>query len=443
MKANRKKAVAIVSVATMLSALPLLSACSNGGGANAGGGNGDETKGGKSKDPVELVFYSPQAPRTVEQFMKERGNDIQAKFPDYKITFVPYAKGTETADLIASGQPIDIVMSTTSTINEIVDYGLQYDISELIKKHKYDLSRLEPSVVQFMRDYSGGGMYGLPVSSDIFTLFYNKNLFDKFGVPYPQEGATWDDIYDLAKKMTRIDGGTQYYGLTMSVSHMLNNNQMSAPFYDPKTNTVMLEDDKFKTVVNQLSRFFQIAGNDKAATLMSKWQDYFRKDQVAAMMAWYGVGLLDTPVDFQWDVISMPYFKEAMGVAPQFVPSYMEIASISKHKDEAFEVLAYLTSDEYQLKKSKEGVQTVLKSQEVRKAFAQNQQTYSGKNLKPYNPDKAAAITPKDKLSSIASGKAYTAFQKIATGQSDVNTALREAAEAAKQEIEAARVKAK
>ncbi|RKN72988.1 ABC transporter substrate-binding protein [Paenibacillus ginsengarvi] len=429
---------------TVLSASTILAACSGGSGSGSGANNEQAQTSGtqaKSKEPVELVFYSPQSGRTVEQFMKERGNDIQAKFPNYKIKFVQYAKGTETADLIASGQPLDIIMSTTSTINEIVDFGLQYDISGLIKNSKYDLGRLEPSVVQFMKDFSGGGMYGLPVSTDIFTLFYNKNLFDKFGVTYPKEGSSWDEIYELAKKMTLIDGGTQYYGLTMSVSHMLNNNQLSAPNYDPKTDKVTIEEDKYKSVMNQFSRFFTLAGEDKAKDMMSKWQDLFRKDQTAAMMAWYGVGLLDTPVGFEWDVISMPYFKEAPNVAPQYVPSYMEIASISKHKEEAFEVLAYLTSDEYQMKKSKEGVQTVLNNPDVRKAFAQNQESYKGKNLKPYAPEKAAAITPKDKFSSIAGGKAYTAFQKVVSGQSDLNSALREAAEAAKQEIEAAKVK--
>jgi ABC-type glycerol-3-phosphate transport system substrate-binding protein len=92
-------------------------------------------KAAAKKEPVEIIFYSPLAPRTVEQFMTERGNDIQAKFPNYKISFIPYAKGSETAELIAAGQSVDIIMSTTTTINELVKHGLQYDMSELIKKH--------------------------------------------------------------------------------------------------------------------------------------------------------------------------------------------------------------------------------------------------------------------------------------------------------------------
>ncbi|CAG7632414.1 hypothetical protein PAESOLCIP111_03377 [Paenibacillus solanacearum] len=413
-------------------------ACSGTGPAKEAGGQAD--KPAATKEPVDIIFYSPLAPRTVEQFMKERGDDIQAKFPQYRIQFIPYAKGTETADLIAAGQTVDIIMSTTTTINELVKYGLQYDMTELIKKHKYDLNRLEPSLVRFMKEYSEGGMYGLPVSVSTFNLVYNKSVFDKFGVPYPKEGMTWDEVYELAKKLTRTEGGLQYYGLTMSVPHMLNINQLSAPYYDLKTNKVLLEEDKFKAVVGNYARFYQLAG-DKAGDMITQWQNVFVKDQTAAMMVYYASFTLETKFDFDWDVISMPYFKEAMGVAPQYTPSYMEIAANSKHKDEAFEVLTYLTSDEYQMKQSRQGIMTSLKNPDVKKAFAQGSDILKGKNIKAYAPDQAALITPKDQLSGIAGSKATSFFKNIVTGQSDINTALRDAAEAARKEIETARVK--
>jgi ABC-type glycerol-3-phosphate transport system substrate-binding protein len=291
-----------------------------------------------------------------------------------------------------------------------------------------------------MKDYSGGGMYGLPVTVSTFNLMFNKNIFNKFGIPYPKEGMTWDEIYEVAKKLTRMEGGTQYYGLTMSVPHMFNINQLSAPYYDPNTNKVLLEEEKFKSVVNNYARFYQLAG-DKAGEMITKWQDYFRKDQTAAMMVYYASYTLENQFDFDWDVISMPYFKEAMGVAPQYTPSYMEIASSSKHKDEALEVLTYITSDEYQLMQSKKGNMTALKNPAVKNAFAQDAAALKGKNIKAYTPEKAALITPKDPLSGIAGGKAQNAFKSIVTGEMDVNTALRQAAEAARKDIETAKIK--
>lgn len=395
----------------------------------------------KNKEPVEIVFYSPLAGRTPEQFMKENGNAIKEKFPHVTVKFIPYAKGTETVDLLSSGQAIDIIISSTSTINELVDYKLQYDISDLIKKYKYDLNRLEPSSVQFMRDYAGGGMYGLPVRSNTFLMFYNKDLFDKFGVAYPKEGATWDDIYDLAKKMTRTDGGVQYFGLTTSYSHMITNNQLAVPSYDTKTNKIMIEDDKFKAVVTNFSRFYQLAGNEYANDLLTKHADLFMKDQRAAMYAYYGSHLLSTPVSFNWDIVSMPYFKDAMGVAPQQSPAYFSIAGMSKNKDQAFEIIAYLTSDEYQLMQSKEGTIPTVLNAGIKSAYAQSQQAYAGKNINAFFSGKAAPISNKDKLNGIAANQVNTAFKEIVTGAKDVNTALRDAAEAARKLIDAEKAK--
>jgi multiple sugar transport system substrate-binding protein len=438
MKKGYAKSIGTVTAAVLLASLA--AAC---GGGDTAGKEGAQPAGEvpARKEPVEIVFYSPNAGRTPEQFMSENGNDIKQKFPHVTVKFVQFGKGTETADLLSSGQPIDIIISSTSTINELVNYQLQYDISGLIKTYKYDLSRLEPSSVQFMRDYANGGMYGLPVRTNTFNLFYNKDLFDKFGVAYPKEGSTWDEIYDLARKLTRVDGGVQYFGLTTSYSHMITNNQLSVPAYDTKTDKVMIEDDKFKAVVSNFSRFYQIAGNEYVNDLLTKHLALFEKDERAAMYAYYGSQMLTSPATFNWDVISMPSFKETMGTAPQQSPAYFSIAGMSKYKEQAFEILAYLTSDEFQLKQSKEGTIPTVKSADVKSAYAQNQKAYTGKNIKSFFPEKSAPISNKDKYNGIASGKANTAFQEIATGKKDVNTALRDAAEAARKEIDAEKKK--
>lgn len=434
---NRKCLSGAMSVALLAS---LLTACGSGG-KPAAAPEGQEGQASAGKEPVEIVFYSPGAGRTVEQFMQENGNAVKAKFPNVTVKFIQFGKGTETADLLSSGQPIDIIISSTSTINELVDYNLQYDITDLIRKFKYDLNRLEPSAVQFMRDYAGGGMYGLPVRSNTFLLFYNKDLFDKFGVAYPKEGSTWDDIYDLAKKMTRTDAGVQYFGLTTSYSHMITNNQLSVPSYDTRTDKVMIQDETFKSVIGNFARFYQITGSDYVNDLLSKHLDLFMKDQRSAMYAYYGSQLQNTPVSFNWDVVSMPYFNEAMGVAPQQSPAYFSITNMSKHKEQAFEIIAYLTSDEFQTIESKDGTIPTVTSQAVKSVYAQSQQGYAGKNMKAFFPDKSAPISNKDKYNGIAAGKANAAFQEIVTGKKDINTALRDAAEAARKEIDAAKAK--
>ena len=45
----------------------------------------------------------------------------------------------------------------------------------------------------------------LGISKDFATLvlYYNKDLFEKWDVPYPKSGWTWDDFLQTAKALTR------------------------------------------------------------------------------------------------------------------------------------------------------------------------------------------------------------------------------------------------
>ncbi|MDR1868054.1 MAG: sugar ABC transporter substrate-binding protein [Treponema sp.] len=56
-----------------------------------------------------------------------------------------------------------------------------------------------------------GKFYGLPTTGSCWLLFYNKDLFDARGLPYP-ENITWDQYLDLAKQLTYTEGGKKYWG---------------------------------------------------------------------------------------------------------------------------------------------------------------------------------------------------------------------------------------
>lgn len=73
-------------------------------------------------------------------------------------------------------------------------------MKDLIKRHNIDLSRFEPSIISALEKMSGGGLYGLPLYNDRMALYYNKDIFDKFGVPYPKDGMTWDEVIELSIK---------------------------------------------------------------------------------------------------------------------------------------------------------------------------------------------------------------------------------------------------
>jgi multiple sugar transport system substrate-binding protein len=394
-----------------------------------------------SEQPTEIDFYVAINGWTDDKFMTMYGNKIKEKFPNYTLKFIPQISGSKTlTEVLTGGQNIDILVSSIGLTSDfLIKLNMQSDISDLIKKYNYDLSRLNPSVVEVQRQLANGGIYGLPVYNTTAELFYNKELFNRFGVPFPKDGMNWDELYELAKRMTRTDSGVKYRGFASSYSHMMVLSQLSMPYLDEKTYKARFLDDDFKRAFANLMRFIQIPGNEmpKNKFTTAGEKEPFYKDKTTAMYASLGDSATTFAELLDWDVVGLPYFKDKMGVGPQPYPYYFYLSSSSKHRDAAFQVMAQVTSDEYQDFIVRNGNVTILSNPDAMKNFGKDIPYFKGKNVQALLPAKFAAPAIKTKYQSIADDAFKDAVNDVAAG-TDINTALRKAAEAADKEIAAA-----
>lgn len=65
----------------------------------------------------------------------------------------------------------------------------------------------------------GKGLYAAPVVWSPVVLCYNKDLFDKAGLPYPDRSWTWETLVESARALTRDqngDGEPEQYGFCFS-----------------------------------------------------------------------------------------------------------------------------------------------------------------------------------------------------------------------------------
>ena len=65
---------------------------------------------------------------------------------------------------------------------------------------------------------SNGKQYALPKDHDTIALLYNKAIFDQYGVAYPDDDWTWEDMYHAAKTITEESNG-EVYGVAMNTSN--------------------------------------------------------------------------------------------------------------------------------------------------------------------------------------------------------------------------------
>jgi multiple sugar transport system substrate-binding protein len=389
-----------------------------------------------SREPVELIFYDGVSDYSEERFRKEIGDPIKKKFPHITPKFAPFTKGDQVKEMLAAGQPPDIIFASSGMYNGVVNmFGMQSDIMPLIKKYRYDLGQIDEASVDMMNELSKGGMYALPTLMSPSPIYYNKDIFDKFGVPYPQGTMTWDETYELAKRLTRREGAQQYYGFMVSFPHLMLRNQFSLNLVHPGTEKTSFDDGKWGSMLSNITRFYQIADFEPNAQKLGSTHQraLFVKERTLAM--WLPVSTLLTEQELSgmnWDMTAHPEFKELPGVGPQPYPISFYITVTNKHRDQSFEVISFLASEEYQLPMVRQGYfPTALTSETLRTSFGQDAAMYKGKNVQAMLPRKyakASAFTP---YNNMARDQLQSALQAVVLQGKDNNTALREAAEKA------------
>ncbi|MDF2720842.1 MAG: extracellular solute-binding protein family 1 [Paenibacillus sp.] len=430
------------SVITLLACSVLaLSACSGGTGTNSSTDKKEAAQAPSqptNPQPVELVFYG--AGFSEEPFMAEFGQYIKAKFPHITVKFIRTDPDV-LAGMVASGAQMDVQLSVDFQMKQnMIDFGLNYDHAELIKKNSYDTGKLNASSMQLLSNIGGGKVYGLPIYLTVPGLLYNKDLFDKFGTPYPKDGITWDESYEMAKKLTRSEGGINYRGLIAAFQALTVHNQLSLSYVDPKSNKALfVANNSWQKHVETLTRFYKIPGNevDSKTAQGAALNTAFYKDKVAAMFATVPASsVFATNPTLNMDIATLPTYPDLPGVSGTPSAGVFGVSALSKHKDEAFQVLMYLTSKEYQLERSKQGAISVLSNDaDVRKAFGTADAALKGKNIQALSPSRFAPPGKASDYDHIALPQIVKSMTEVAIGSQDVNTALRTADEATEKAI--------
>lgn len=324
----------------------------------------------KPHEPIELTIHAQWVPE--EEFNTRWKDVLKEKFPWITIKWLPWSGENQLKDYITRGEIPDIIRNLTSTVRQnYLDMGLAYDMNELVKKYNYDLTRFNPVFIDGFKGLTAenGELYGLPVSPYYSrVLYYNKEIFDQFGEPYLTNGMTWDQIYDVARRLTREEGGIAYRGFSANIQSLIVYNEWSMATLDPVKDELS-HMDNWQKLFNNYARFYQIPGNDIANSVgeeMNAWQ----KGSVAIWAGIFDPGY-DMSMLNDWDFVSIPIIDGAPEKIGLFPPGYLLISQQSKHKEEAFQVIMEMLSDDVQLKDSRNGILTTLNNKEMNKVLVQ------------------------------------------------------------------------
>ncbi len=118
----------------------------------------------------------------------------------------------------SGGTMPDVFWMHSNTAQMYMENDILLKLNDYIDKDKtIDMSKYYEGVKD-LYTRSDGNIYALPKDHDTIALLYNKAIFDKYGVKYPTDKWTWEDMYAAAKKISEDSKG-EVYGMAMNTSN--------------------------------------------------------------------------------------------------------------------------------------------------------------------------------------------------------------------------------
>lgn len=286
-------------------------------------------------------------------------------------------------ELMDGPNPPDIVMTEYDQLKELIDENRLQPLDARMTKDKFDLNDFVPAIVDGLKDLSTDGkIYALAPMFSSSALIYNRKMFDDAGVAYPTDDMTWDQVFDLGRRLTSGEGDARKYGFSFSpyqYSDLFNDmNVYIAPLelrmFDDEVEHMTVDSDQWEKVWEKVLEL-------KKEKLLPEPPDYskprsqedvgpfdhdaFLSGKVAMTIMSYGqlnevinanksaANIKNfTPID--WDVVTVPTHPDHPGIGGNvYMNGIMGINAKAQDADAAWKFLSFINGEDWAKVKAK------------------------------------------------------------------------------------------
>lgn len=352
--------------------VPVALAASLLAGCSLGGGNTDNRQ---EPESLKVMYYDERS------FFEQYGMLFSALHPEVEIEVISTqsvrweeGKDMDAAmlEFIDEKQP-DIVMLSPQQYEKMVEDGKLLELDSRIEEKSFDKEGLLPGLLDYMRDLGGGKVYGLVSNFHSQVIYYNKDLFDQYGIDYPTDKMSWDELLRLAA-MFPTDGNDEdrVYGLKMNYGgadvYMLGSiigTALNLNFVDATGTQVTINSDAwkrvFETALTAIKSGSIYKEEPNRGGFGMAYEDYllqepFVRGKIAMVIdATYLIDQITQAQEIvpdkavqNWDFVTMPVDPANPDVSPYM--SFNQIFAISAKStasNAAWRFINYILSDEF------------------------------------------------------------------------------------------------
>jgi len=304
-----------------------------------------------------LSFMGWEASPLETQAVENGIAKFEELYPDIKVEYTPGLSGTEYVakllSTVAGNTTPDVFFIAAEDYRTFAEKGVLANITDRFSD-EYSLDDFLPGVRDIMQ--IDGQVYGIQSCIVAPVIYYNKDVFDAAGIPYPSstEAMTYEEFRDLAKQLTVRDGDsvTMYgcYGLEQewltTYAFMLSNGV--APFTDDYWTSTFASDETAE-VIEWIRDIRLVDGSAPSATTLENIgmsaAQMLQTGKVAMIITGTWAMQELAQMDFPVGTAPLPKFDEALTVSWAHLHA---ISAASPHQEEAWLFLQFLSGMDYQ-----------------------------------------------------------------------------------------------
>ena len=268
--------------------------------------------------------------------------EFEQKNPDIKVEFVhiPQNYFQKLHLLYASNLAPDVVFINNYYLPKYVKANLLEDLTPYIKKDEF----FQKSVDCFTFDKK---IYAIPRDVSNLVVYYNKNLFDTYRIPYPSRDWTIDDLINISKQFKTESKG-EVFGLSYETDLLY-----VMPFLFSNGASVLSDDGKKMTITEKnaidtinlysdLANKYNIAPKKSQSASRTMAQMFLQQKIAMQVSGRWLVPKYRQEAKFDWDIMSFPSGQK--GSIVNIDASGYALSKSSKHKAEALKFIEFISS---------------------------------------------------------------------------------------------------
>ncbi|WEK52946.1 MAG: extracellular solute-binding protein [Candidatus Cohnella colombiensis] len=293
--------------------------------------------------------------------------------------------------IMTGDNPVDVMIVDMGILSQMVNENLLKQLEPLMKEDGIESDSFVPTVIEGIKDQGDGYLYALASTFMPSALYYNKKLFEKANVDAPTNEMSWDDVFNLAKRMKSGEGADTVFGFsisqwgsgenfyefqnftqplqlkmyddkaeTMTVNSPLWENYWTK-YYDLYKSHIMPRQDDIQEMYNRQNE----ANSNNSTNIYNPYTgrmfltgnvamaigDYSLVNEIQQMNSNSEKYKIDK---LEFDVVSMPYFNENPGVGGTvYFNTLAGINANAQNPEDAWDFIKFMTGKEWAKLKSR------------------------------------------------------------------------------------------